>query len=57
LRRCWTDQGPLNTGSRTQKEYKNYAEVAEENFFGFSFCDLCETFATSAFGSRSLMND
>jgi hypothetical protein len=36
-------------GSRTQDEYKSYAEGTPA-FFIFLFCDLCETFARSAFG-------
>jgi len=41
-----------DTDSRTQKEYKNYAEIAEETnaIFGFLF-------ATSAKSSRLLRSD
>ncbi|WP_354426480.1 hypothetical protein, partial [Variovorax atrisoli] len=40
------------SGSRTQKEDKNYAKVAKgpEDKFWFFLCDFCVTFATSAFG-------
>ena len=42
----------MKSDYRTQKEYKSYAEVAKNSnqFFWLSFCDLCETFATSASG-------